>query len=163
MDLQSKLEFASASLRRKLFDQQITLTGKATKVMRVKMKINDYGDAGETKIVSNGIVECYLEYPGEIPLTRSRKDEAFDQASNPHLYLFDILPISLYTKFSDNIEKYDFIIDKVLDEHGNAIKFVLQVSEMVGTFRSSILWKKSQCAPYNGPIDSQLQAMIDAY
>lgn len=163
MSLQDKIEQSSLNLRRKLFDNQITMMGKTTKVLRLKIDVNEYNDANNVKIISQDLIECIIQYPGEIPITRGRTDEAFDTASNPHLYLFDILPISLYTKWQDNVEKYDILIDKISDERRRSIKFILQVSEIVATFRSSLLWIKRQCAPYNGPRNKQMDDIIGIY
>lgn len=158
--LQDKLEFSSASIRRKLFDNNIAILGQTSNVIRIKPDRDKYGDENTLKIVSKDIIECIIFYPGEVPLSRGRSSLEFDQVDNSKIYLYDILPISLYTKFADNVEKYDFIIHTVKDEEDNETKMFLQVSEIVGSFKSSLMWKKCQCAPYNGVYTKEIENLI---
>jgi len=160
--VQSYLEESNIAIKRTLFDNQIELMGKMTKALRLKIDEDRYGD-GEIVIISKSIVECMIVYPGNVPLLRSRSDAVTDTTSGQNIYLMDILPIDLYAKWGDNIEKHDFIVDKTRDENGNYTKFILQVSDLVGTFRDSLQFKKWLCAPYNGPLTSDVQFAVDTF
>lgn len=158
--IQDRLEQSSLKIRQKMFDNQIHLTGQSAKVIRIKPDKNDYGDDKGLKIISKDTIECIIHYPGDVPLSRNRTDNSFEQVSSTGIFLMDVLPIDLYTQWQDNVEKFDFIIHTIKDEQGNDIKFLLQVSEVVGSFKSSLLWKKSLCAPYNGVYTQEILNMI---
>lgn len=161
---QSKLERASINLNRKLFDNQIKIMGKEVKVTRVKLEKNKYEDIDDIQIIKKDEIVCVINYPiGGVPLNRVRSDGFTQEVKSTNIYLFDIIPIDIYTKWQDNVERGDIIIDKVLDENNNVIKFILQVSEVLGEFRTSLRWKKSQAAPFNDPsIPPEIQIEIDS-
>lgn len=160
MSLQDKLVRSSIKIRQKLFDNQIHLMGQSAKVIRIKPDKNQYGDDKSLKIISKDTIECIINYPGNVPLSRNRTNNSFEQVSNTGIFLMDVLPIDLYSQWQDNVEKFDFIIHTVKDEQDNDIKFLLQVSEVVGSFTSSLLWKKNLCAPYNGVYAKEILNMI---
>jgi hypothetical protein len=160
--IQSYLEESNIAIKRVLFDNQIEMMGKMTKALRLKIDEDRYGD-GEIKIISKSIIECMIIYPGNVPLLRNRADATSDTNASQNIMLFDILPIDLYAKWGDNIERFDFIIDKTKDENGNYTKFILQVSDLVGTFRDSLQFKKWLCAPYNGPRTSDINFAVDTF
>jgi hypothetical protein len=145
-----KIENAAIDVSRKLFDNQIDILGKKTRVARVRLNEDKYGDE-DVEVLSKDEIECIINYPsGGVPLGRKRSENGFSSSvESSHVSLWDILPIELYTKWSDNVEKGDILVDFAKDENGNYIKFVLQITETVGEFRQNLTWKKNQCAPYN--------------
>ena len=127
--LQDKLEDANIKIRHILFDNQIRNMGMSTRALRLKLNINKYGDTTEkAKVILQNFVDCVINYPGDVPLMRERADETTETTSGNHIFLFDILPIDIYTKWEDNIERYDFIIHKVKNEVGDYTKFVLKIT-----------------------------------
>jgi len=161
--LQDKIEAANIDVRRKLFDSQIVNMGLSTKAIRLRTTTDDMGD-DNTEIIFNDEIDIVIAYHGEVPITRYRVGGSIsDSAENQHLYLWEILPISLYTQWKDNVEKGDLIIHKIKNELNDYIKIPLMVTEVVGSFRSSLLWKRSDAALYNGILGEQIQKLIDNY
>lgn len=160
--IQDYIEEANTSIKRTLFDNQIEMMGKMTKALRLKIDEDRYED-GEIKVISKDIIECMIIYPGEVPLLRNRVNQFVESTSSENIYLMDVLPIDLYTRWTDRVERFDFIVDKIKDENNNYTKFILQVSDMVGTFRNSLQFRKGRCAPYNGPLTSEIESALELF
>jgi hypothetical protein len=168
MSLQKKLERSSVGLRRKLHDNNIRLAGIDITVTRFHIEEDMYGNE-QSMTINHDDVEVVLVYPSEIPLTRFRygegegdtTDQAQEQSDETHVFFFDILPIELHAKWSDNIEKGDLLFHTVLDEDRNKIPILLRVSNDLGAFQTTLLWRKYLCAPYNGIIPPEVQEILD--
>ena len=165
MSIQSKLAKVHSGLMRKLFDYQIGLIGSDVKVIRLKITENQYLD--ETiEVISDDLIELKLVLPTEIPLYRLRGEaqDVIDEKSG--LFLYDILPIEGYSKFTDNIEKFDILIKKMKDENSSTdpMLMILRVTEPVGSFNvDELVWKKFYCAPYNLTLTTEMQTIIETY
>lgn len=171
MSIQEKLSKAYAPLQRKLFDRQISLTGRVSDVIRLKVVENKYHDE-EIQIVSSDRIEMVIDFPAEIPLFRFRNrnldsvDISQEQIeSNTSVYLYDILPIECYAKFEDKIERGDIIIVMYSDENLETqdLVLILRISEVLGSFNAnSLVWRRFQCAPYNLTLTDEINAIIDS-
>lgn len=148
--IQSKIDRKTATLRRKLFDNAISLSGVNTKCVRLKTSKNMYGDVETLTVISNDIIIVNIVIPSDIPLTRLRGDAVDDVNDSNNVFFYDILPIDVYSKWSDNIEKDDILIFEIYNEFDEALQIILKISEVVTKFKQSIVWKKSLAAPYNG-------------
>jgi hypothetical protein len=160
--LQSKLETSSLEIRKLLWNQQVELTGKESKVLRLKLSRNDYGDATEMTILSKDDITIYIDYPGLIPLIRKRSDTGFQTSiQSTNLYMWDILPIGIYAKWEDQLEKGDIILDQIKNEGGDYSPIILQVSDEVGTFKTNLLYIKYLAAPYNEVLPDEVMSIVD--
>jgi len=148
--IQSKIDRKTATLRRKLFDNSISLSGVDTKCTRLKTSKNMYGDVETFTIITDDIIMANINIPSDIPLTRLRGDAIDDVNDSNTVFFYDILPIDVYTKWSDNVEKDDILIFEMYNEFDEPIQIILKISEVVTKFKQSIVWKKSLAAPYNG-------------
>lgn len=162
LSIQQKLEKASLTARYKLFDNQIKLVGKSSLVSRFKIERNQYEDDIVVESVKEDTVEVTIVYPAEIPISRLRNNN-FNSIPDgqTNIYLFDVLPIDVYVKWTDNIIKGDFLLDIIKDENGNSIKILLKISEELFTPGSyGIVYRKLWAALYNGEIPVELQQTI---
>lgn len=162
MTLQEKIEKMTSSTRRKLHDNDVRLLGIPLKGIHIHVEQNRYGDVTH-QLINHKSIEARIVYPGEIPLSRFRLGSAAEEVDGTGVFFFDILPIELYTKWTDNIEKEDLLYHKIIDEHNNKIPILLKVSEIVGSIQTTLYWKKSLCAPYNGIVPPDIQAIIDGH
>jgi len=169
--IQEKLEKAQQSVRNKLFDNQITITGISTKVVRLKATENKYGD-DITEIISKNEIDVVIKYPGKVPITdymdskgntENRNNEFTDVGTADHLFLMDIVPIDLFVESSNDIARKDLLIHKIEIRPGHYMKMILQVTEFVGDFQSTVLRRMYQCSPYHGIISPEIQNIIDLY
>lgn len=162
--IQDKIELKRNSQRKKLYNNKIRLLGTESKILRLRVTENKYGDE-ETILLSNEEMIVYLNFPTDVPLNRYRNTSSgSDSIATEGVYLFDILPIELHCDWNSDIEKGDFIVYKTEDTKSNLnIKMLLRVSEIVGQFRKTLLYKKYNVAPYNGIINSNMLSIIDNY
>jgi len=148
--IQSKIDRKTAALRRKLFDNSVGLMGSDVLCTRLKTTKNMYDDVETLTIISDDTITAVVQIPSDIPLTRLRADAVDDVNDSSNVFFYDIIPIDVYTKWSDNIEKDDILIFEIYNEFDEALKMILKISEVVTKFKQSIVWKRSLAAPYNG-------------
>jgi len=162
---QDKISSTFAQWTRNINDYKIQQSGFEGQVIRLKTTANMYGDETEWEIVSHDIVTVSLSIPGEIPLTRLRKDVTEEVPEIKNVFLYDILPITGSSRFEDNIEKDDLLIHKIYTEREkDSYYLVLKVSEIQGNISIKQLIRKSfSCAPYNGSLPQKVQDIIDSY
>ncbi len=163
MSIQSKLSDKTIARKRKMFDLYIKRRGKESNVVQLKIEKDMYGDSQAITIIGKGSITAIIDYPKKLPLTRSRKDT--DQAkidSNTDVFFYEILPIEIITKWADNVERGDLLIDIIFDENKSPLPIILEVTNVLGAFdQQSLIWKQSLAALYNGEINSAVQAEID--
>jgi len=167
MSYQSKIAKNNAALKRKLRDHKVTISGDDVKVIRLKVTENKYHDR-EFEVVSHGIVTLILDIPSEIPITRLRTTLSETITTTNNTYLYDILPITGFARFEDDIEKGDVLIQKVYDEDDEEQEtnylWVLQVSDILGNFSHGRLsGRKFYCAPYNMALPTEVEDIINEY
>ena len=122
MGYQDKISSTFAQWTRNINDYKIQQSGFEGQVIRLKTTVNMYGDETEWEIVSHDIVTVSLSIPGEIPLTRLRKDVTEEVPEIKNVFLYDILPITGSSRFEDNIEKDDLLFDNLKKENQNEAK-----------------------------------------
>ena len=160
---QDKLASASARVRRKLFDHSVRMKGRQVSVLRFIVAEDIYADEQRT-LISSGTIPAVLVYPhGEIPLQRFRaQTPSLPQAvvQDSGLFLFDILPVEVYTQWADKVEIGDFIFQVIKDEVGNKIGILLRVANLFGSWSSELVWRKGWAAPYSGDIPAEVESAI---
>lgn len=160
--IQDRISKKTSKLKRYMFDYKIRLSGNCTEAIRLKVDENRYGDETIT-IVCHNRINAIINYPTEIPFYRIRGEIQQPISEPTGTYLYDILPIELFTQFSDNVEEKDIIIRKIKDEHGECILHILRVSEILGAFKTDIVWKKAYCAPHNMTLSAEMIDIINNY
>lgn len=174
MGLQQKLDKATIRTKRKLFDNSIKNLGLDVDAIRIRLNEDIYGNESEPSILLQDSIHCIINYPPELPLFRSRgdnnsvnpdfpqyEDSDLQGSSTTGIYFHEIFPIEIYTKWEDNIEKGDFVIHQIEDEQYNDLKIILKVSDALGSFRSSLIWKKYNASLYNGKFEDMIWNRID--
>lgn len=161
MSYQSKIAQALAKVKRKNFDRMIKLVGRPISVLRFRITTDMYDDETRT-LIDKQRLEVNMVFPSEIPLYRFDRNNYNKDVDDTGVFMFDILPIEIFTKWGDKVEKGDFIVCKLRDEVGNGIELLLQITETVGQFDTySLIWKKSLCAPYSGQLEAEIQTLIN--
>lgn len=166
MTLQDALNTKQDKLRRHLFDRNIELTGRQYEAIHItKQELDYYGDVlpgGET-LEDRLPVVLKINYPDEVPLNRYRYVSSAASTERISLegsgtFFFDVLPVEVFSKFTDNIETGDFLIHTAEDEVGNKIVCVLETSELLGSLGRSLVWKKHYASPFKGQLP---QVVVD--
>ena len=171
MSYQDKLAKATSRIRRHLFDYKVSITGTQTQVMRFKVTTDMYQDK-EYQLISYDLVPFYLKLPEAIPMTRFRSmsnpQNVLDEsdADTGNIFLYDILPLEGYSRFSDDVEKGDLIIKRIQadDDNDDPYLFILQVAETLGNIdQERIVWKQHNCAPYTRALPQNITDLILQY
>jgi hypothetical protein len=157
---QEKLESALIERKRKLYDLEISRVGVTGYLYRYFEVHDKYEDSTTLTLISNSEIAVRINYPGDIPLFRNRSSGSA-QVTDAGIYLYDILPIEVYYKFSSDMEKGDFLLHVIEDSYGNKDVILLRISEVVGSFQTKIAFKRADAAPYNGDIPDEIQTKID--
>lgn len=164
MTLQDVLNDKQDKLRRYLFDKRIQITGREYKAVHItKQDLDYYGDVlpgGDTFEDWVPIV-LSINYPDEIPMDRFRYSSSASSSERLEIgssgtFFFDVLPIEIFSKFSDKIETGDFLFHIAEDEVGNKIICVLQTSEFLGSLGKSLVWKKHYASPFKGSLSQKI-------
>jgi len=160
VSIQKSILAKQATLQRKLFDNTVQVMGLPTSVTFFKITEDDFGDE-TTTVLKKDTIDVIFNFPAEIPLDRYRvgNDEK-TSVDESHTFFFEVLPIEVYTKFSDNVEKGDLLIYTITDDQNNPINLLLKISETFGGGRVSLVWKKQYCALYNGIIPTALKQVL---
>ena len=158
---QDKLASASARVRRKLFDHSVRMKGREVEVTRFFIEEDIYADERQTKISQQAFTVILAYPPGEVPMQRFRGSAASPAAQESGLFFFDILPIEVYTQWTNNIEIGDYLFQVIKDENGGKVGILLRIANVFGAWDTELVWRKAWAAPYNGDLPTEVQRAID--
>lgn len=164
MSLQNKISRANSLARVKLHDLMVTQVGTETKVVRLRIEESIDGDPEDVIVTKSDEVVLYLDLPDDIPISRFRTCLTSQSAVTSNVFIYDILPIEVYSRYEDNIEKDDIIIRKLRWKNEQVFYHVLQITETLGNFSSNELtFQKFYSAPYTMPLTDEIQNLVDGY
>jgi len=167
MTIQDALSEKQDKLRRRLFDLNILRAGREYDAVRITSEEFDmYGNPMLEIPEIQSRITVIINYPDQIPLERIRvnsggSSEARLANDGTSSFFFDVLPIEIYSKFTNLIEKEDYIIHRLEDENGNSIPVILKITDSLGTFGRSLTWRKLLAAPYTDIIPESLSDIIE--
>lgn len=163
MSIQNKLAKSQIKIRNRLHDFMISQTGTKTKVVRLKVLKNLEGDAEDIEVVSHDELTVVIDYSEELPLTRLRKNLLTPQATTSNVYLYDILPIMVFARYDNMIDRDDILIRK-LNVYNDTFYHVIQITETLGNFNGDQLtMMKYQSAPYTYPFTQEVADIVSQY
>lgn len=160
-DFQSRLDLKHSIIKRKIINNQTSLAGNITDIIRVSVKKNDEGDT-ESRIVSKAdVIEVIFPSLSEVPIRKLKRnlpngyvDETVgsytitsltgiaseDDTNNSEVF-------KVYFPHNVDLNKDDYLIHVFLDpDVKDPIIIVLKVSELLGTFsHSMLLWESAIC------------------
>ena len=158
--LQEDFELGLIQGKRTVYDLNISRVGVTAYLFRYKFTKDKHGDNTEIKFVSSDTIECIIKYPPDVPLFRNRAATG-EAIVSSGVFLYDIMPIDVYFKFTDNVEKGDYLVHVIRDSLDNKDIIMLQVADVVGSFHTRIVQRKGIVAPYNGLLTDELTTKID--
>ena len=162
MSIYQSISNASAKLKRRLIDENIRKLGREMKIVRIHGQEDIFQDMTDVTELSKDVIDVILKFPAEIPLDRFRADRE-ESVDDTRVFFFDLLPIEAYTKFEDHVEKRDLLFFWLEDESNNKIPFLLQVTEVFGSFNTSLVYKKLYLAPQHGALTQSILNKISDY
>lgn len=170
MTFQEKLEKAALKANKKIFDNNIRITGQEIQILRLRTTENIYGDDETIEIVKDGLIDVVIDLPVDIPLSRYRGN-ASTEANKEGIFLFDIIPIFIYYQWTPkddstikngNIEQGDYLI-YIVNDDSIKIPIIFRVTEILGSMRKNMIYRKARIAPYNGQLETMIQNKISDY
>lgn len=150
---------ASAKVQQRLFDHSIEITGRDREVIHFFTQEDKYGN--ETReIIANKKTITRISYPTEVPIERLHTGDYQLGTQENRTFFFDLLPIEMYTKWADKVEKGDYIVDFLYTEKNKKFPIVLKTSEFLGRFSTDLIWAKWYCSPYRGILPEEIKTYI---
>ena len=162
MSLYDKLTASNLRVKRRLFDYHVSQLGRTTKVVRIQYQEDMYKDLTDIEALSSNEISVIFEFPEEMPLDRYRLDGT-DYVEDTRTFFFDLLPIGVFTRLEDTIEKRDLLFFWFKDENDNSIPMLLQISEVFGRFETGLVWKKAFASPVYGALTQPLYKILKDY
>jgi len=176
---QEKINRANISRSRKLFDRGVSQFGLSVQLVRVQRTPTSFrGDYADV-LVSADPIQAQIDWPPEMPLLRGRLVASVfpsdaqnipappptptDLASPTQFSFWDLLPIFMYVKFTDNVVINDLFMYIFLDENMRKVAIILRVINEVGAFHSHLAWRKMHVAVENGEIQPEVMTAFQNY
>ncbi len=162
MSIYESIKRASIKPKRTMFDFNISIVGKEVKAIRIHQEEDIFQDFSDPSILQTNVITASIRFPDEVPLERSRISSQ-TSVSSSKTYFYDILPIEIFAKLSDNIERNDFLFFFLEDEKNNKIPHLLQITDVFGKFEIGMVWKKFYASPYNGSDIEKIIPYLEEY
>jgi len=151
-------------IRRKLFDNSISLIGAATDYIRVRTTNNKQGDI-QTRIIDDAKVLPFVFPPlKDVPLRRMIQGENKTWQLETLPAANELFPIEVYTAYFSEVYLDDLLFRVVLEpDVETPLVMCYQVVESLATFGSqSVIFGKFNVVYYNQELPSSIIEMIDA-
>ena len=162
MSLYDSITRSSLRVKRRLFDNTVERLGRTTKVIRIQYQEDMYKDLTDVEALSSNELSAIFRFPEEMPLDRYRLDGT-DHVDDTRTYFFDLLPIEVFTRIEDAMERRDLLFFWFTDENNNKVPMLLQITETLGRFETGLVYKKSFAAPVYGALTKPLYQMLKDY
>jgi len=163
MSIQDHIAKASVKAKRKIHDYNIKTISTESKVILLKVVKDKWGDEDTIRIIENKVCELFLSVPEDIPISRFRTDLTTPVAKTTSTFFYDVLPIEVFSKFSDNLEKDDIIIKIIRTDNIN-FYMTLQITDLFGNFDNGYMTRrKYNAAPYLMALPTEVQTIINQY
>lgn len=162
MSLYDSITSSGERVKRRLFDRRIESLGRTVRAVRIQYREDMYQNLSDIDMLSSNEISAIVRFSDDIPLNRYRADRT-DYTEDTRTFFFDLLPVEVFTKLEDSIELRDLLFFWFLDENGNRIPFLLQVTEVFGRFGASLTYKKLLCAPLYGALTKPIYGLLMDY
>ena len=165
---QSRLGRFQDNIRRKLIDNQISLTGQASDTIRIRLKKSKQGDIQSRIVESADVVPVIFPPLVDVPFRRMTGDESNQQAEGENDPLkirletapnvTELFPIEVMCTQVDKINLGDLLFRVLLEpEWQYPLVMALEVTEPLGTFGThSIIYAKYQCVYHNEQLPQEI-------
>lgn len=162
MSVYESVKRASLEIKRKLFDYNISIVGREVKAIRIRQEEDIFHDFTEPEVLSAEPITVSVNFPREVPLERYRLGGKIQNAET-RTYFYELIPVEIYAKLSDNMAVDDFIFFFMEDDQKNKIPFLFQITDVFGRFEIGMIWKKFYVAPYNGSDIEKIIPYLENY
>jgi len=171
--INDKLAKKLVPVMRTLQDLNQKILGKEVSLLRITVISEDMMGQTETALDTAITDNCIVQYPtGDIRMHVDTSGYLLDTES---FSLWDILPITIFTPYeTDKADGYnesliafktgDIIVDVFLDEQGNKFPIIMEITNIIGSFRTRYLLKrKYEATLVRGTLGAEYQDVINTY
>ncbi|MCA1807779.1 MAG: hypothetical protein LC687_08025 [Actinobacteria bacterium] len=158
-----------------MLDNQISLTGQATDVIRVRLKMTKQLDI-ESRIVDSVdvvpiIFPPMVDVPYDVVNDENYHRVNLDDRADDHKMMIQVLPqmaelfpVEIMTSRADKIMKNDLIFRVMLDPNLEyPLVIVLEITQALGTFGThSIIYSKFNSVFYNEVLPKEMMDYVTA-
>lgn len=153
-------------MRRKLYDEKLKRSGNESKLIRLTLQVDDFGDYTDISIVNHELIEAEIVGLNNIPINRLRTNLGTPLAvPTTGLSFFDVLPIVVKAPWNVNLEKGDILIKKLQDEREDTknLYLTLQITETLGTFDTALIAREYNSSFYTEELTQEIIDLIEIY
>lgn len=166
MGIQEKISLKNQVVKRKLFDNNIKLMGEVVNVLRITTAQDpDFPDDETMTITSTGNIDIIIDIPEDIVSLYGTSGK-YGSTATPdqnNYFLYDILPIKMYSKFTDNVKVDDIFIYKNYSAEGVVSPYVFRATRKNGVFSRVSTWQEFVIAFHNLDLTNDVKQLIDEY
>jgi hypothetical protein len=166
MGYQEKILLHNDNIKRTLFDKNVRIMGEVVNCLRITLTEDvDFPDDKVMTITSSGNMDLVIDFPGdELPLYSNSSDYSNVKNDQQNMfYLYDVLPIKCYSKFTDDLKVGDIIIYKNYTPDRVASPFIFQVTRSNGQFGRTQVWRNFIISFYSLKLTPEVKSLIDNY
>jgi hypothetical protein len=172
---QSRLGKYQDNIRRKMLDNQISLTGQAADTIRIRLKQTKQLDIESRIVDSIDVVPVIFPPLVDVPFRRVN-DEHFrrlntDETANEERMIVqvlpqmvDLFPIEIMTTRADRIYTNDLIFRVIMEpDMEYPLAIVLEIVDALGTFGThSMIYSKFRAVYYNETLPDEIMDYVNA-
>jgi hypothetical protein len=99
----------------------------------------------------------------DVPLIRMRDFTSGEKTGTTGIHFWDIIPMEVYAPIGCKLENDDLLVHFLDDEDDDGEKFMLiiKITESLGNFGNSLIYRKYQATPNLGDIPSQVMTYLE--
>lgn len=169
---QSRLGRFHDTMRRKLIDNQISLTGQAADTIRVRLNLTKQGDYNSRIVESTDVIPVIFPILQDVPFRRMAADDTRGLGENDPTKIrletapniTELFPIEIMCTQIDKINTGDLLFRVIMEKDFKyPMVMVLEVTEPKGTFGiQSMIYAKYDCVYYNEKLPDEVVDYVAA-
>lgn len=169
MNIQARLQYKNARLKRKLYDNAVRKKSLDIRAIRLNIEEDRYSNK-EYTIHDYGTIDAIIKIPGGDLQAFQGQRESNNGAYNAGISVYSLLPIECFVTSDSNLNKGDILLYKILRDPydtENVETFIqaLQVSNLVSKATTTILYNIYTVAPYTFNMDEypEIEQLLTLY
>jgi len=170
MNIQSRLQYKTSRLKRKLYDNGIRKKGLDIRALRLEVTEDRYGNK-DFALIDHGVVDLVIDVPGQSLQYFQGQRDSNNSSYNNGLSIYSYLPIRAWPTNDSRLNKDDLIIFKYLktpydEEDVQDIQIqIFQCANAISKGVTTILYSEFTLSPYNLNINEypEIKTLIEQY
>ena len=168
MNIQARLQYKNARLKRKLYDNAIRKKSLDIRAIHLTVDEDRYSNK-EYAVQDHGTIDAVIKIPGgDLQAFQGQRNN--NSSYNSGVSVYSLLPIECFVPSDSNLNIGDILLYKILRETydtENVETFIqaLQVSNCVSKATTTILYNVYIVAPYTFNLDEypQITTLLEQY